>query len=146
MSTLSSCVGWERYRPIDPPTEETTTTTNKPQKVTRGKDPVTPPVDHMWNDVVHAIRDDLRAFWGLWESDIAPRLDRGLPVTYQDARKWKGDNVDLADVFSRLRCLTSQVKTIADNYVPKSPNEQFVHACVKSLLTNTEKEYKGFQC
>ena len=146
MSKLSSCVGWERYRCIDPPPSEEITTTNKPPTVARDTDPATPPADHQWDDVVHAIRDDLRAFWGLWESDIAPRLDPGLPVTYEVAAKWKGGDVDLADVFSRLRCLTRQVRTITDNYVPTSPDEQRIQARVKSLLTDSEKEYKGYQC
>ena len=98
------------------------------------------PADHLWDDVVHAIRDDLRAFWGLWDTDIAPRLDRGLPVTYKDAEEWNGDNVDVVLVFSRLRCLTSEVKTITDTYVPRTSIEERVLNRVQSLLRDLRTE------
>ena len=58
----------------------------------------------MWDDVVHAIRDDLRAFRGLWETDIARRLGPGVPMTYQDAKAWKPENTeDTVGIFARLR-------------------------------------------
>ena len=92
------------------------------------------PVEHMWDDVVLAIREDLRAFWGLWETDIAPRLDPGVPVTYDDARTWKVDNIDVDRVYSRLQGLTRQVKGITDAYAPKTSIEERVLYCVKSLF------------
>ena len=35
--------------------------------------------DHMWDFVMNIIRDDLRALWGVWETDIAPRLGPDAP-------------------------------------------------------------------
>ena len=58
------------------------------------------PVEHIWDDVVHAIRDDLRVFWGLWATHIGPRLDPGVPLDYETFKEWKADNVDTACVFS----------------------------------------------
>jgi hypothetical protein len=149
-SRLSQCVGWERYRSADqtppPPQEEPIqrSTSNEPQnKPPTNNEPVE---DDPWADVLCAIRNDLRAFWGLWESVIAPRLDPGLPVTYKDAAKWKGDGVDLDLVFSCLRRLTRQVKPIIDNHVPKTSESQAVHARLKSLLADAEKDYKPLQC
>ena len=98
------------------------------------------PADHMWDDVLHAIRDDLRALWGLWDTDIAPRLDSGLPVTQKDAEDWKGDNVDVVRVLARLRSLTSQVKIITDTYVPKTSIEERVFYIVNSLLAKLNRE------
>ena len=88
----------------------------------------------LWDDVVCAIRDDLRAFWGLWDTHIAPRIDGGLPVTYNDAEEWNGDNVDVARVFSQLRCLTCKVKTITDAYVPRTAIEKRVLNRVQLLI------------
>ena len=141
---LSRCVGWERYRRA--PEETTTMTTNKQQNEARDKEHDAQSSDDPWADVVCAIRDDLRAFWGLWGFIIGPRLDPGIPGTYEDASKWNGDGVNLALVFSRLRGLTNQVKTIADHYIPKTPDEQAVHAKVKSLLVDSEHEHKDLQC
>jgi hypothetical protein len=92
----------------------------------------------LWDDVVCAVRDDLRAFWGLWESDIAPRVDGGLPVTYKDAVEWNGDNVDVVRVLSQLRCFTRLVATMTDNWVPKTSFEKRVLFCVQSLILNLD--------
>jgi Ethanolamine utilization protein EutJ (predicted chaperonin) len=94
----------------------------------------------LWDDVVCAVRDDLRAFWGLWDTHIAPRIDSGLPVTYNDAEQWNGDNVDVAHVFSQLRCLTRKVKAITDAYIPRTSIEERVLNCVQSLIRDLRKE------
>ena len=91
--------------------------------------------DRVWDDVVHAIREDLRAFWGLWVTVIAPRLGEGIPTKYQDAKEWKVDNIDTVLVVFRLRCLTRQVEAITETWVPNTSIEKRVLTCVKFLFT-----------
>jgi hypothetical protein len=88
--------------------------------------------------VLHAIRGDLRAFWGLWETDIAPRLDAGIPVTTKVADEWTTDNINVPRVLTELRGLTQLVKTIADAWVPKTSIETRVLFCVNLLISNLD--------
>ena len=93
----------------------------------------------LWDDVVHAIRDDLRVFWGLWETDIAPRLDPGIPVTHDASVAWKMDNIDIGCVLDRLRSLARQVKTITDQHIPKTATDERLLVDVRSLLAYLDR-------
>ena len=88
--------------------------------------------------MLHAIRGDLRAFWGLWETDIAPRLDAGIPVTSEAAEEWTTDNINVPHVLTELQGLTRLVKTIADAWVPKTSIETRVLFCVKLLISTLD--------
>ena len=83
--------------------------------------------------------DDLRAFWGLWATEIGPRLDPGVTLDHDTAVQWKADNVDIAHVFSQLWCLTRYVEVIVDNVTPKTSVEQRVRNCARSLLLDCVK-------
>jgi hypothetical protein len=73
------------------------------------------PAEHMWDDVLQAIHEDPRAFWGLWSTIIAPRLGQGVPQTYKEKTVWTASNVNINEVIARLMNLGKRVADVIEN-------------------------------
>ena len=131
---VTSLISLHGFPILHQPDTDPASTIGEAQHLTIAHDPV----EHMWDDVVLAIREDLRAFWGLWETDIAPRLAVGIPVTYDDSEKWEANNVDIVQLLFKLRFLTHQVKDITDHYTPKTSIEERVLKVIKLVLKNLD--------
>jgi hypothetical protein len=87
-----------------------------------------------WDDVLQAINDDLRAFWGLWSTVVLPRLDPNIPTDWETMKAWNGDGVDMAKVWYETEKLQEQVKKLIDERQTK-PGEERNWGCLNGLVT-----------
>jgi hypothetical protein len=95
--------------------------------------------DHKWDDVLRAINEDLRAFWGLWTTVVLPRLDPNIPTDWEAMRVWNGDDVDMAKVWNQTEKLQAQVKKLIDERQTK-PGEECCWRCLNGLVTSKYTE------
>ena len=104
------------------------------------------PADHKWDDILRAIDEDLRAFWGLWNTVIVPRLDPNIPTERAGMREWDGNDVDIATVWLRMDTLQAKVKTLMAHRRMK-PEEQRSWGCLERLVTSVypDKSKKCFR-
>ena len=91
--------------------------------------------DHKWDDLLRAIDEDLRAFWGLWNTVILPRLNPNIPTDFEVMKGWNGDGVDMTDVWVQTEDLQAQVKQLLDKRPPK-PREKGQLDCLNDLVTS----------
>ena len=97
------------------------------------------PEDHMWDDVLRAIDEDLRAFWGLWNTVILPRLDPNIPTEWEVMRVWNGDGMAITNVWDKTEKLLTQVKKLIDERQTK-PGEEQIWGCLNALVTSQYPE------
>jgi hypothetical protein len=90
--------------------------------------------DHKWDDMLRAINDDLRAFWGLWTTVISPRLDPKIPTDWEVMKIWNADDVDISDVWDQIEKLQAQVKNLVDKRIMK-PEDAHILRALNRLLT-----------
>ena len=112
------------------------------------------PVEHMWDDVLQAIHEDPRAFWGLWSSVIAPRLGPDVPQTLKENDKWTGSNANITEAIFRLMNLGRRLANlIEDNkLIIKQESEVVMYTMLlrninnDTLKTPGEKQFKDLTC
>ena len=112
-----------------------------------------PAKDHMWDDVLQAIHEDPRAFWGLWSTVIAPRLGPGVPQTYKEKEAWTGSNVNITEVIYRLSDLGRRLADlIADNKLIIGEAEASMYRMIlrnindEALRTPGDEQLKELKC
>jgi hypothetical protein len=93
------------------------------------------PTDHKWDDVLQAINDDLRAFWGLWNTVVLPRLDPNFPTDWEVMEMWDGEGVDIVNIWDQTEKLQAQVKKLIDERRTK-PGEECSWRCLDGLVTS----------
>ena len=95
------------------------------------------PAEHMWDDVLRAIHEDPRAFWGLWSTVIAPCLGPGVPETFKEKDMWTASNVDITEVVSRLMNLGRRLAgLIADNELILEEDQASVYGVILKNINN----------
>ena len=93
--------------------------------------------DHKWDDILRAIDEDLRAFWGLWNTVILPRLNPNIPTEREAMDEWNGDGVDMNDVWIQTEDLQAQVKELIDKRQTK-PEEERSWGCLNGLVAPSQ--------
>ena len=91
--------------------------------------------DHKWDDVLRAIDEDLRAFWGLWTTVILPRLDPNIPTERETVKVWNGDGVDISNVWVQTEDLQAQVKKLVDKRQTKPGEDPRWRECLDGIVT-----------
>ena len=97
------------------------------------------PADHKWDDVLRAIDEDLRAFWGLWETVIAPRIDANLPRTLHATEGWNVDDVDVTNVWHQLERMQSLVMDLISRREPKPEEGRVLASLGRFMVPYKEK-------
>ena len=98
----------------------------------------------MWDDVLRAIHEDPRAFWGLWSTVIAPRFGLCVPRTLKENNQWTASNVNISEVIFQLgglgRCLADLLE---NNKLVIKEAEATMYGMILRYINNEELQNTG---